>query len=266
MTGAATGVPGRLVWQEATVSSVIEQTPTVKSFFLRPKMWNGFVAGQHIDVRLTAPDGYQAERSYSIGSAPGDGDVELVIEKLGKGEVSPFFHEVVVAGDTIEMRGPIGGHFNWRPEDGGPVLLIGGGSGVVPLVSMLRHRSRVAPQVPMVLVYSARRFADLIFRDELMRRAKEDAGFSLFLTLTREPAAIAGVRKGRIDRPFLGEALARFGGMRPRLSFICGATAFVEVASMFLLEAGLPFASIRTERYGGAPAAEPAIAAVAPEV
>jgi ferredoxin-NADP reductase len=258
----------RIVWQDAVVTSVVDQTPAVKSFFLKPPQWRGFIAGQHVDVRLTAPDGYQAERSYSIGSAPGGDTIELTLEKLDDGEVSPFFHDVVQQGDTIEMRGPIGGHFNWRPEDGGPILLIGGGSGVVPLVSMLRHRAAVAPQVRMILVYSARRFDEVIFRDELMQRAAAgaDPGFSLALTLTREQSPMPGQRIGRIDRGFIAEVLSRFAGEPPRLSFVCGATAFVEVASMFLVEAGLPFASIRTERYGGSPAAELAETVVAPEV
>jgi ferredoxin-NADP reductase len=256
----------RIVWQEATVISVVEQTGAVKSFFLKPPQWHGFLAGQHVDVRLTAPDGYQAQRSYTIGSAPGGDTIELAIEKLDDGEVSPFFHDVVQPGDTIEMRGPIGGHFNWRPEDGGPILLIGGGSGVVPLVSMLRHRIAVAPDVKMALVYSARRFDEVIFRDELMKRAEGEPGFSLALTLTRESVPMLGQRTGRIDRSFIAEVLSRFGGEAPRLSFVCGATAFVEVASMFLIEAGLPFASVRTERYGGSPAAELAQTVVAPEV
>ena len=260
-------VSERLLWQEAKVVDVVEQTPTVKSFFLEPPAWRSFVAGQHVDVRLTAPDGYQAQRSYSIGSAPEWRDrIELVVERLDDGEVSPFFHEVVALGDAIEMRGPIGGHFNWGVGDGGPILLIGGGSGVVPLVSMLRHRAAAAPDVRMILIYSARRWSEVIFRDELMRRAEAEANFSLVLTLTREAAPMPGQRTGRIDRTLIADVLARFGGTRPRLSFVCGATAFVEVASMFLVEAGLPFASIRTERYGGIPAAELAQTVVAPEV
>jgi ferredoxin-NADP reductase len=264
--GAPPGVAERLVWQEAAVTSVVMQTPTVKSFFLKPPNWHSFFAGQHVDVRLSAPDGYQAQRSYSIGSAPDQGDVELVIERLDDGEVSPFFHEVVAPGDTVEMLGPIGGHFNWAAADGGPILLIGGGSGVVPLVSVLRHRAVVAPGVPMVFVYSARRWGEVIFRDELMRREKEDPNFSLALTLTREPAPMPGQRTGRIDRAFIAEILARFGGAAPRRTYVCGATAFVEVASMFLVDAGLPFASIRTERYGGSPAGELSQSTVAPEV
>jgi ferredoxin-NADP reductase len=260
------GIGERLVWQEAEVTAVVAQTASVKSFFLRPPNWRGFVAGQHVDVRLTAPDGYQAQRSYSIGSAPESAEVELVIERLEQGEVSPFFHEVVAPGDRIEMRGPIGGHFNWGPRDGGPILLVGGGSGVVPLVSMVRHRALAAPDVPMILVCSARRFDEVIFRDEMVGRMASDRGFSLALTLTREPAPMPGMRTGRIDRPFIAEVLGRFGGPTPRLTFVCGATAFVEVAAMFLIEAGLPFSSIRTERYGGAPAPELSPTVIAPEV
>ncbi len=163
-------------------------------------------------MRLTAPDGYQAQRSYSIGSAPDGDTIELVVERLDDGEVSPFFHEVVAVGDAIEMRGPIGGHFNWRPEDGGPILLVGGGSGVVPLMSMLRERQRSASEAPFVLVYSARTFADVIFRDELMRHAEADPGFSLILALTREAAPVAGARLGRINREVIADALTRLGG------------------------------------------------------
>lgn len=245
---------------------IVAETPTVKSFvFALPEPWS-FVAGQHVDVRLTAPDGYQAERSYSIASAPGGdpGTIALAIERLDDGEVSPFFHDVVEAGDRIELRGPIGGHFNWAPEDGGPVLLVGGGSGVVPLVSMLRHRAAAAPDVPMTLVYSARTFDEVVFRDELLARAETEPAFSLLLTLTREPAPAEGHRRGRIDRAFIGEALAGFAGP-PKRCYVCGATAFVEVAAMLLTEAGIPPAAIRTERYGGSPAVDLSPTAVMPE-
>ena len=244
----------RLVWQQAVVTRISEDTPAVKSFFLTPPEWRGFMAGQHVDVRLSAPDGYQAQRSYSIGSAPESPEVELVIEKLDTGEVSPFFHEVVQQGDTVEMRGPIGGHFTWGKRDGGPLLLVGGGSGVVPLMSMLRHRMNVAPEVPAVLVYSVRRFDDIIFRDEVFMRAERDPNFRLFLTITRETAADKRVRAGRIDMALIGEALARFGGTLPAHTFVCGATAFVDVASRLLIDAGVEFSTIKTERYGGDPA------------
>jgi ferredoxin-NADP reductase len=257
--------PARINWQQAIVTAVVEQTPTVKSYVLKPDMPFSFIAGQHVLVRLTAPDGYQAERSYSIASAPGPDTIELAIERLGDGEVSPFFHEVVAVGDPIEIRGPIGGHFNWSPQDGGPILLVGGGSGVVPLMSMLRHRELVAAPVPFVLVYSARHWRDVVFRDELMRYAGADDGFALILTLTRESMAVPGVRSGRIDRALIADALAKFAGTVPHISFVCGATAFVEVASMFLVEAGLPVGSIRTERYGGSPEPHIEQAEVAPE-
>ncbi len=188
---------GRLAWQEATVTAVRLLTPRVKSFLLHVPGWRGFRAGQHVDVRLTATDGYQAERSYSIGSAPGGSEIELIIERLDDGEVSPFFHEVAVPGDTIELRGPIGGHFTWERKDGGPLLLVGGGSGVVPLLSMLRHRANVAPEVPAVLIYSARTREELIDADELLRRADDDPGFSLMITLTRESAVGKPFRMGR---------------------------------------------------------------------
>lgn len=248
----ATSEGGRLVWQEATVTRVVEQTPTVKSFFLKPPQWSGFDAGQHVDVRLTAPDGYRAERSYSIASSPGEPSLELAIERLAEGEVSPFFHEVVEVGDTIELRGPIGGHFVWRPSDRGPVLLVGGGSGVAPLMSMLRDRARRAPAERMVLVYSARRWSDVMFREELEQRAEAEDELALFVTLSRESVPPSGYRRGRIDRTLVGEALAALGAP-PRLVFVCGATAFVDVAAMLLIEAGVPFGRIRTERYGGSP-------------
>ncbi len=243
--------PTRISWQQATVTAIVAQTPTVKSYILRPAEPFAFVAGQHVDVRLTAPDGYQAERSYSIGSAPGADTVELVIERLEDGEVSLFFHEVVEIGDTVEIRGPIGGHFNWSPADGGPILLVGGGSGVVPLMSMLRARAGAAVDYPFSLIYSARYWDEVIFREELLRRAREDPGFSLILTLTRDTAPIPGVGSKRIDRMLLAETLMLFGDQLPMLTFVCGATAFVEVASMLLIELGVPFGSIRTERYGG---------------
>ena len=243
----------RLLWQEAKVAKILADTPAVKSFFLRVPAWAPFLAGQHVDVRLTAPDGYQAERSYSIGSAPEEADIELVIERLATGEVSPFFHEAVEVGDTIELRGPIGGHFVWRPEDGGPLLLVGGGSGVVPLMSILRHRASRAMEVPTALVYSVRQEADLIFRSELIQRAGSDDGFHLFATITRQRTEMPPFRSGRVDAMLMREALQSLGGM-PKRTYVCGSNAFVDTASKLLLDMGVPFASIRTERYGGAPA------------
>jgi ferredoxin-NADP reductase len=242
----------RFDWQEAAVVRIAAQTGRVKSFFLQLPKWSGFMAGQHVDVRLTAPDGYQAQRSYSLASAPEDQDVELVVERLEEGEVSPFFHEVVAVGDTVEVRGPIGGYFTWGKRDGGPLLLVGGGSGVVPLVSILRHRANVAPDVPAVLVYSSRAMDEVIFMDELIARAEAEASLRLVLTLTRETATDVRFRSGRIDMPLFEDVLGRFGGP-PRHTFVCGATAFVDAASRFLIDAGVPFPSIKTERYGGDP-------------
>ncbi len=240
--------PARLLWQEAVVETITVLTPTVKSFRLRPAAWAGFTAGQHVDIRLTAPDGYQAQRSYSIGSAPDEsGTFELAIEKLPDGEVSPFFDEVVEIGDTIEIRGPIGGHFIWEKPLGGPILLVGGGSGLVPLMSILRHRAVAAPEIPAVLLLSARRYDDLIWREELVRRQAEDANFRLVVTLTRESAR-EGLHFGRIDAALMADALSSGA---PRLTYICGSTPFVEAAADLVLAAGVPFASVRTERYGG---------------
>jgi len=246
--------PARLVWKQTAVERVVSATPTVKSFFLRVPDWHGFRAGQHVDVRLTAPDGYQAERSYSIGSAPEDELAELVIERLEDGEVSGYFHEVVQPGDSIELRGPIGGHFIWEPGEGGPILLVGGGSGVVPLMSILRHRMNVAPQVPAALIYSVRRFDEIIFRDEVFQRVTTDPNFRLWLTITREMTNHPLVRSGRVDAQLVSEALAGFGGVMPGHTYVCGSNAFVDTASRLLLDMGVPFASIRTERYGGDPA------------
>ena len=249
-----TVVPGgRLAWQEATVVAIRPLTPRVKSFRLNVPGWRGFRAGQHVDVRLTAPDGYQAERSYSIGSAPESAEIELIVERLDDGEVSPFFHEIVASGDRVELRGPIGGHFTWERKDGGPLLLVGGGSGVVPLLSMLRHRATAAPQVPAVLVYSARARDELIDTDELLQRAANEANLSLFVTLTRDSAVAEPFRMGRIDAALVGEAIAALGAT-PRHSYVCGSTAFVDSATRLLLDMDVPFPSIKTERYGGDPA------------
>ncbi len=244
---------GRLAWQEATVVDIRPLTPRVKSFRLRVPGWRGFRAGQHVDVRLTAPDGYQAERSYSIGSAPDGSEIELIVERLADGEVSPFFHEIVQTGDTIELRGPIGGHFTWTGNDGGPLLLVGGGSGVVPLLSMLRHRAAVAPEVPAALIYSARAREELIEMEELLRRGESDPNFGLFVTLTRESAVEEPLRTGRISAELVAETLAGLGDV-PAHSYVCGATAFVDSATRLIIDMGVPFPSIKTERYGGDPA------------
>lgn len=243
------GLPAASAWQVATIVRIAPQSARVKSYFLAAAL-PVHVAGQHVDVRLTAPDGYQAQRSYSIASPPGAPELELVVERLDDGEVSPYFHEVAQAGDAIEVRGPIGGHFIWRPEDGGPLLLVGGGSGVVPLMAMLRERALRAPSVPALLVYSARTFEEVLFRDELLRMDAHDAGFRLALATTRGPAGRAGDREGRLDRGALAEILAAWGHA-PAHAYVCGSNAFVGAMAEGLVAIGVEARKVRTERYGG---------------
>ena len=224
-------------WQLATVTTIKPETARAKSFRLALPMWMPHLPGQHYDVRLTAPDGYRAQRSYSIASSPLDeGEVELTIDRLDDGEVSPYFHDVVVEGDQVEVRGPFASYFVWRGEH--PVLLLGGGSGVVPLMAMLRHRRRTMPEVPMRLVYSVRSPDELIYADEL--------GDDAALTFTREaPDGWAG-HTGRID----AEMISAGDDAQMGIAFICGSNGFVEAASALLIEAGFEPGRIRTERFG----------------
>jgi ferredoxin-NADP reductase len=237
-------------WQEVAVDEIVRRTPRVVSVFLRLRLPES-QAGQHLDLRLSAPDGYQAQRSYSIASAPGAGRVELLIERLDDGEVSPWFHEAAEAGDTLEARGPIGGHFVWQQADGGPLLLVGGGSGVVPLLAMLRLRHAVGRGVPTLLLYSARRHQELICADELETMANADPSLRLVFITTREPARRPGDFDHRLDDALLRQALADWG-QAPAASFVCGATPFVEAVATGLRAAGVDASTIRTERYGGA--------------
>ncbi len=236
--------PRPLPWLKASIVDIRPVTARVKAFRLRVDFDRPAIAGQHVDLRLTAPDGYRAQRSYSIASAPSsDGIVELMIEGFGDGEVSGFFDGVAEPGDVIELRGPIGGSFVWRPQDGGPLLLIGGGSGVVPLLAILRHRAIAAPDVPALLLYSVRDAAETILRAELADRARDEPDFSVMLNVT------GGTDGRRIDAALIGAALARLGS--PRHSYLCGSNAFVGAAADLLLDAGLDPATIRTERFGG---------------
>jgi ferredoxin-NADP reductase len=231
---AAPKSPGK--WQIATVKSIKRETPRVKSFRLELPMWMPHLPGQHYDVRLTAPDGYQAQRSYSIASSPLDeGEIELTVDLLEDGEVSPYFHEVVVEGDQVEVRGPFASYFVWRGE--APVLLIGGGSGVVPLMAILRHRRRTMPELPMRLVYSVRTAEDVIYADELGEEAT--------ITFTREPPEGWSGPTGRIDRALIDD-----DGGSSGVAFICGSNGFVEAASRLALDAGFDPRRIRTERFG----------------
>jgi len=238
-------------WQNARLVRRQERSRKVTSFFLEPETPFSFKAGQHVDIRLTAPDGYTAQRSYSIASGPEEGGpLELAIEKLDDGEVSPFFHEVAEVGDMIELRGPIGGHFVWSAEDGGPLLLLAGGSGLVPLLSMLRHRFARGDKTPTALVLSIRGEADFLFGDELEAFAARDPRFRLLVTMTRATTVEGAGRKGRIATELLREAVSGWASP-PLHTLICGSNAFVNAASDAALEAGVPVSGIRTERYGG---------------
>lgn len=237
-------------WQKATVAAIEQRTPRIKSFFFDWAGARGFVAGQHVDLRLVAEDGYEARRSYSIASAPESFDhMELAIERLEDGEVSTFFHEVVQPGDEIELRGPLGGHFVWSVEDRGPVLLVGGGSGVVPLMSMIRHHAAQGSEIPLALVTSARTAGDLLYLDELRALHANGATFRLHATVSRENDVPADLGRGRIGPALLEGTLASLGA--PLHVFVCGSNPFVESVTRQLLGLGLPAARIRTERYGG---------------
>jgi len=243
---SAAPAPSR--WQEAFIERLLPRTPRVISVFLRTSL-GAYEAGQHVDVRLTAPGGYEAQRSYSIASAPGSEAMELAVERLEHGEVSPYFHEVARPGDAIELRGPIGGHFIWRREDGGPLLLVGGGSGIVPLMAMLRHRAAVAPDTKALLVYSARTWDELVYRDELLADQARDKQFELIVTTTREPRHRPADFERRLDRTLLRGILSGWR-QTPRHVYVCGSNAFVEAVTTHLVEE-IPASAIRTERYGG---------------
>ena len=227
-------VPGR--WQIGTVTAIKPETPRVKSFRIELPMWMPHLPGQHYDVRLTDPDGYHAERSYSIASSPLDeGGIELTIDRLEDGEVSPYFHDVVVEGDQAEVRGPFTSYFVWHGEK--PVLLVGGGSGVVPLMCMLRHRRRTMPDLPMRLVYSVRHADDVIYKDEM--------GDETLLTFTRDAPEGWSGHRGHIDAEQIAEA-----GIDGGTAFVCGSNGFVDSATDLLLDAGYDPKQIRTERFG----------------
>lgn len=236
-------------WQPTTISAIERLTPRVTSFRFRPNQPFAYRAGQHVDVRLTAPDGYSAQRSYSIASAPGAGEeIELAIEKLEDGEVSPFFHDVAAVGDEIEMKGPLGGHFVWDDSQTGPIVLIGGGSGIVPLASMIRHCETAGSHVPVGLIYSSRGWDEVIFRDELLALDGRD-GLDITLALTRDMPRRDKDFSRRIDPAMIGAVLTRFPAP-PALAYVCGANAFVTAAADALIATGLATDKIRTERYG----------------
>lgn len=238
-----------LDWQIATVTAIRPETAKVKSFTLSLPDWMRHRAGQHYDLRLTAADGYQAQRSYSIASEPErTGAVDLTVERIEYGEVSGYMHDVLMQGDRVEVRGPIGGYFVWEASMSGPLLLIGGGSGVVPLMSMIRHRAATGARNPTRLLYSSRMAEDIIYRQELEQLSGRGDGFEAVHTLTRtQPAAWKGYAR-RIDRAMLTEVAKPLG--RSVQVYICGPTSMVESAAEALVQIGLKPNQIRTERFG----------------
>jgi ferredoxin-NADP reductase len=245
---AGTTVPGRLTWALAEIVEIIEETPRTKTLVMTVPGWRGHRAGQHVDVRLTAEDGYQAERSYSIASAPRGDRVELTVERLDDGEVSPYLAGALRVGDKLELRGPIGGYFAWTVNDGGPLALIAGGSGIVPLMAMVRYRADEKSSIPARLLASYRTKEDVIYGGELARHATADANLEVVYTLTRnQPPDWTGYRR-RIDGAMLGEVI--WSPTERPLIFVCGPTPFVEAVATALVDIGHDPARIRTERFG----------------
>jgi ferredoxin-NADP reductase len=235
LTPVAQRAPGR--WQLGTVKAIRRETPRVKSFRIALPYWVAHLPGQHYEVRLTAPDGYRAQRSYSVASSPLDeGEIELTVERLEDGEVSGYLHDVLREGDELEVRGPFTSYFVWRGES--PALLLGGGSGVVPLMAMLRHKRRATPELDLRLVYSVRSPEEVIFAGEL--------GDETSLVFTRSAPEGWDGHRGRIDE----SVIAALGPVTGAVAFACGSNGFVETAAQLLLGAGMPAEGIRTERFG----------------
>jgi ferredoxin-NADP reductase len=242
---------GRLVWRVATLVEARDETPSARTLALDVPGWPGHLAGQHVDVRLTAPDGYSTQRSYSVASAVDDGDpqrLELTVQRVEDGEVSPYLDDVLTVGGQVELRGPVGGWFVWRPAETAPVLLIGGGSGIVPLMAMIRARAAAGSRVPFRLIYSVRTPGDVYYAAELRRRVRDDRGLDVAHLYTREAPEDWPGTVGRI-----GLAAVANHGWPPELAptcFVCGPTGFVETAADILVAQGHDPRRVRTERFG----------------
>jgi ferredoxin-NADP reductase len=238
----------RLAWRIGEVVETRPETPRARSLFLEVPGWEGHKAGQHVDVRLTAEDGYQAQRSYSIASAPEGERLVLTVDRLDDGEVSPYLTDVLMVGDKLEFRGPIGGYFTWEEGDGGPLFLVGGGSGVAPLMAMIRHRAAAGSGVPARLLYSSRSYEEIIYREELETLAAREASLEIFHALTRSrPEGWAGYDR-RIDAEMLREV--SWPANENPLAFVCGPTSFVEGVADALVSLGHDPARVKTERFG----------------
>ena len=245
---ARAAIRGRLSWTLGEVVELVDETPRVRSIILDVPEWLGHRAGQHVDVRLTAEDGYQAQRSYSIASAPEDQQLALTVEGLPDGEVSSYLVGELRAGEMIELRGPVGGYFVWEADMGGPLLLVAGGSGIVPLMSMLRHRAASGAEVGAKLLYSSRSWEDVIYRDELERLGSPIHGPEIVHTLTRsQPSGWTGYAR-RVDGQMLAETAWPASSMPS--AFVCGPTPFVEAVAAALVLLGYPATSVKTERFG----------------
>jgi ferredoxin-NADP reductase len=246
MAGAA--VLGRLSWRVASVAGIVDETPTARTLRFEVPGWPGHVAGQHVDVRLTAADGYSTQRSYSVASAPAPEWLELTVQRVPDGEVSPYLVDIARPGDEVEVRGPVGGYFTWQPSDHRPVLLLAGGSGIVPLMSMVRARAAAGSRVPFRLLYSTRGPSDAIYQAELARRVREDRGLDVTYVYTR--GVPAGWRRppGRLDAALLAE-MGWPAEFEPAV-FACGPTGFVESVANLLVDQGHPASAIKTERFG----------------
>ena len=241
---ARAAVLGRLSWLVARLADISDETATARTLILEVPGWPGHLPGQHIDVRLTAEDGYSTQRSYSIASAPAGSRLELTIQRLDDGEVSPYLAGVLSRGDPLELRGPVGGYFAWHPADPASVLLIGGGSGVVPLMAMVRTRIASGSQAPMRLIYSTRSRDTLLYAAELERIAADGSGLSVDVVYTRAAPPGTGGRTGRLDADRLA---AQDAGAA---CFVCGPTGFVESIADLLTSQGMDPRQVRTERFG----------------
>jgi ferredoxin-NADP reductase len=232
----------------AVVGATRHETDDVRTLQLDVDGWPGHLAGQHVDVRLTAEDGYSTQRSYSIASAASAGTVEITVERVADGEVSPYLVDIAEPGDRCEVRGPVGGYFTWEPAQTRPVLLVAGGSGVVPLMSMIRTRAVAGSRVPFRLVYSARSPAAVIYRDELRARERDDHGLDVTYAYTRDVPQGWPRPPGRVDASLL--AAAGWPTDAQPACFVCGPTGFVEVVAGLLLDLGYAAECVRTERFG----------------
>jgi ferredoxin-NADP reductase len=242
------GPSKRRDWQLMTVHDIVVETPRVRTIRLEAAGWDGHLPGQHVDIRLTAEDGYQTERSYSISSPPSDELLALTVERVEGGEVSPYLVDTLRAGDRLELRGPIGGYFVWAGTENKPLLLVAGGSGITPLIAMLRHRDRLTNRAPATLIYSSRRLQDIIYRDEIDATASRDPSLRVVHALTRQAPLHWTGHRGRVDKNLLTTNC--FAVAQQPAIFICGPTRFVDSIASLLVELGFDPLSIRTERFG----------------